>query len=423
MKHANNLNIKINDELLPETIEYMKRVDSEYRKKLGQFFTPRSIREVLLSKLPKLVRPKVLDPSCGTGEFLISARGYFIEPELYGWEIDPKLVEIAKHIIPDAHIELVDALQKPLKEEFDVVLGNPPYFEFKPTKVLKNKFKEIIWGRPNIYAFFIYLGLKILKHGGYLAYVVSSSMNNGAYFKKLREFIRKNADIVYMKVLENPYIFEGVNHTFQLIVLKKGPNTGRYIFSINGVTIFSDKSDELNKLFKESTTLHELGYRVQTGKIVWNQNRNKLTNDSKNSIPLIWAHNIVKGKLVLNNKQNKPQYIRSKEYDKGPAIVVRRVVGHPRHSGSIEAALIPPNFKFLGENHVNVIYPPPNTSLEELNEIVKQINSSEAQAVVRMITGNTQISKTELERLFPIKIQGSFKKDSSKILRQGVLIP
>jgi adenine-specific DNA-methyltransferase len=388
-----------------ETLRYMRESNLDYRKRLGQFFTPRSLREELLSRIPRLVRPKVLDPSCGTGEFLLSAKEYFVEPELYGWEVDPKLVEIAKRVVPEAHIEQTDSLRKPLKEEFDVVLGNPPYFEFKPDKDLKANFKEIAWGRPNIYAFFVFLGLRVLKPGGYLAYVVSSSMNNGAYFKKLREFIVRNADIVYLKVLDDPYIFEGVNHTFQLLVLRKVPSTGRYIFSMNGIMIFTDKADELKRLFENSTTLHELGYRVQTGKVVWNQNRDKLTTDPNQGVPLIWSHNIAKGKLLLHNRPGKPQYIKSDKYDVGPAIVVKRVVGHPRHSGSIEAAIVPPGFKFLGENHVNVIYPPSDASLEELEDIVRSLNSLEAQLAVKMITGNTQISKTELERLFPIKLK------------------
>lgn len=392
-------------EFHPETLKYISEADLEYRKKLGQFFTPRSLREELLSKLPKLVKPKVLDPACGTGEFLLSAREYFVDPELYCWEVDPKLAEIAKRVVPEAHVEVVDSLTKPFREEFDVVIGNPPYFEFEPGAELKARYREILWGRVNIYSLFVYLGLRVLKPGGYLAYVVSSSMNNGAYFKKLREFIVRTADIIYMRVLEDPYIFDFVNHTFQLLVLKKTTNTGRYVFKRDGILIFSERADELKKLFEGATTLRELGYRVQTGKVVWNQNRDKLVNNPKDGILLIWAHNIRNGRLVLSNNSRKPQYIRwpLEKADRGPAIVVTRVVGHPKRA-RIEAALVPPNTVFVAENHVNVIYPPPGATLEEMEEIVRQLNSPEVQDVISLITGNTQISKNELERLIPIRL-------------------
>ena len=78
----------INNEFRPETLEYMNQVNLEYRKSLGQYFTPRSTREKLLSKLPLKGNPKILDLGCGTGEFLLTAKEYFENPELYGWDID-----------------------------------------------------------------------------------------------------------------------------------------------------------------------------------------------------------------------------------------------------------------------------------------------------------------------------------------------
>ena len=93
----------------------------------------------------------------------------------------------------------------------------------------------------------------------------------------------------------------------------------------------------------------------------------------------------------------------------GPAIVVNRIVGRPG-SGRIRAALIPQGMKFIGENHVNVIYPPKQAKLLPTEEtvspkdILRQLNSPEKVKVVQSITGNTQISKNELERLFPIDV-------------------
>ncbi len=390
-----------------ETIKYIVKADSIKRARLGQFFTPKSLREELLSRLPRLHKPKVLDPACGTGEFLLSAKKYFIDPELYCWEIDPELASIAEKVVPEAHIEVIDSLTKPFNEEFDVVIGNPPYFEFKPASYIRSRFREVIWGRVNIYSLFIYLGLRLLKHGGYLAYVVSSSLNNGAYFKKLREYIVKHSDIVYLKVIDDPYVFRDpgytVNHTFQLLVLRKIPNTGRYVFKYKGIMIFSEEYMYLRRVFEKATTLKELGYKVMTGRVVWNQHKDKLTNNPREGILLIWSHNVKGGELVLNNNR-KPQYIKwpIKKADKGPAIVVTRVVGHPKKA-VLEAALVPPNTVFVAENHVNVIYPPKDATIEELEEIVNQLNSRETQNIVKVLTGNTQISKTELEKLLPIR--------------------
>jgi adenine-specific DNA-methyltransferase len=393
---------KIEKEFHPETLNYIKSADLKYRKKLGQFFTPKSLRMLLLSKLPKLDSPKILDPSCGTGEFLLEAKNYFNSPELYGWEIDESLVNIAKKIVPGAKIEKADALKKEFSPEFDLVIGNPPYFEFKPNKEIKQKFNEILRGRINIYALFVYMGIKLLKPGGYLAYVVSPSMNNGAYFAKLREFIIRETNIEYLHILEENY-FDDALQSVMLFILKKGANRGNYLFRRNGIIIFSENAEYLNQISKNAFCLHELGYKVQTGKIVWNQNKHLLTNDPSEGICLIWSNNITISGLKLNNNKKRPQYIKSNKYDIGPAIVVNRIVGRPKDN-KIKATLIPPDFKFLAENHVNVIYPPKRAKLSELYEIVNQLNSIENQRYLVSITGNTQISKNELEKLFPIKL-------------------
>lgn len=46
---------------------------------------------------------------------------------------------------------------------------------------------------------------------------------------------------------------------------------------------------------------------------------------------------------------------------------------------------------------------PTSENLGEMNEIVRQINSPETQRILKILTGNTQISKTELEKLIHVK--------------------
>ena len=224
------------NEFNEETIKYINETDINYRKSLGQYFTPKSIREALLNKLPKGIKnPKVLDPACGTGEFLLTAKKYFKNSEIHGWDIDENLIKISKKLVPESHLKNMDSLLNNDCGKFDFIIGNPPYFEFNPSHEIKNKFKEVINGRVNIFSLFIYQGLKWLKDGGYLAYVVPPSMNNGAYFQKLRRFIVENSNIEYLHILKDPKLFNGALQSTMLLILKKGKNKGNYLFKKNGI--------------------------------------------------------------------------------------------------------------------------------------------------------------------------------------------
>lgn len=401
------------DEFHPATIRYIKKTPAAHRKFKGQYFTPQSIREKLLSQLPRKIKsPKIIDPACGTGEFLISAQEYFQSPQLYGWEIEKELVTITKEVVPKAKIKLADTLQEKIKPEYDFVIGNPPYFEFKPKELTRRKFAQVINGRINIFNLFIKIGLDLLKPNGYLAYVIPPSMNNGAYFAKLRDYIVQNANIEYLIIIKDSKLFHKAQQTVMLLVLKKTKNKGDYIFQKNGIRIFTPNSDLLKKAFKQKTTLKDLGYQVKTGRLVWNQNKKLLTNDSQKGIPLIWSRNITSKGLKIPGNFEKPQYVKVDNYDYGPAIVVNRITGSVGKA-KLKAALVPEGMKFIAENHVNVIFPSKQLNLIQtsknqkalnLEEILNQLRSPQKAKLIHYITGNTQISKTELENLFPINI-------------------
>lgn len=410
--------IQNNKEFTEATIKYTKETDIGHRKSLGQYFTPKSIRELLLNKLPNNIRnPRILDPACGTGEFLITAKKYFKNPGLDGWDIDKKLVDIAKQLIPAANIKTSDALVNQEYGKYDFVIGNPPYYEFTPSETLRKKFGDIMNGRVNIFGLFIHQGINLLKEGGYLAYVVPPSMNNGAYFSKVRKFIAENSNIEYLQIIKDPKLFHGAQQSIMLLVLKKGKNKGDYLFKKNGILIFSENINYLRNAFRGKATLHDLNFEVKTGRLVWNQNRNLLTHNPKGAVPLIWAHNItLEGLKIPIAKKDKPQYVKINNFDVGPAIVTNRITGTVK-SARLKSAIIPHGMKFIAENHVNVIFPPNRKSQIKMDfahnplknnltvwDVAKQLSSKEKLNFVSNITGNTQISKTELEKLFPISV-------------------
>ncbi|ADG72845.1 HsdM family class I SAM-dependent methyltransferase [Brachyspira murdochii] len=401
------------EEYTKESFDYLKNTDIEKRKRLGQYFTPKSIRELLLKKLisisDKKDNVKILDPACGSGEFILSFKEYFNNPHLYGFEIDESLVSISKKLINNADIKCIDTLKIDIEKsiKYDYVIGNPPYFEFKPDKETKKKYSDIISGRVNIFSIFIKLGLELLEDGGYLAYVVPPSMNNGAFFSKLREYIINNSSVEYLHIVEGSDNFYMANQKVMLLILKKtnSHKNKKYIFSKNGITIFTEDKTFLNNAYKNTVSLKDIGYAVKTGSIAWNKYKKNLTEDKNNSIPLIYSSNIVNGKIVIPNKR-KLQYIKniSKELIiKNNVIAVNRITGSHKNI-NIKSAIVKEK-EFVCENHVNVIYPLKNyDKTYSLEYIYNALNDETNIKVLSLITGNTQVSKTELERLLPIKI-------------------
>ena len=404
---TNNKRKIIIEEYTKESIDYLKNTDIKKRKKLGQYFTPKSIRELLLSKLPKKDNADILDPACGSGEFLLSCKKYFKNPILYGFDIDKKLINISSKLVKNASIKNFDFLNIDInKKKYDYIIGNPPYFELKLNEEIKKKYFDIIKGRVNIFSLFIKTGLDLLKDGGYLAYVVPPSMNNGAYFSKLREYIIKNSSLEYLHIIDGADNFHLANQKVMLIILKKtnSKKSSKYIFKKNGITIFTEDKKFLNKAYKNTVSLKDIGYTVKTGGIIWNEHKEKLTNDKNNSTLLIWASNINNGKIIIGYTKGKPQYIKNISNDliiKSRVVVVNRITGSSKDI-NIKAAIVNEK-EFVCENHVNVIYMSKNANQNySLEDIFKALQDKTNIKVMRLISGNTQISKTELERLLPI---------------------
>ena len=404
---TNNKRKIIIEEYTKESIDYLKNTDIKKRKKLGQYFTPKSIRELLLSKLPKKDNADILDPACGSGEFLLSCKKYFKNPILYGFDIDKKLINIASKLVKNASIKNFDFLNIDInKKKYDYIIGNPPYFELKLNEEIKKKYFDIIKGRVNIFSLFIKTGLDLLKDGGYLAYVVPPSMNNGAYFSKLREYVIKNSSLEYLHIIDGADNFHLANQKVMLIILKKtnSKKSSKYIFKKNGITIFTEDKKFLNKAYKNTVSLKDIGYTVKTGNIIWNEHKEKLTNDKNNSTLLIWASNINNGKIIIGYTKGKPQYIKNISNDliiKSRVVVVNRITGSSKDI-NIKAAIVNEK-EFVCENHINVIYMSKNANCNySLEDIFKALQDKTNIKVMRLISGNTQISKTELERLLPI---------------------
>ena len=212
------------------------------RKDYGQFYTrDHDVINTMLDNL-NLLSGKILEPSCGSGIFIISILkkmvislkqkelneeqiiNYICE-NVYANDIDPNAIKIAelnvlwflmplivkakidnpKFIMKKLHFTNYDFTQKNIfSEKFSVIVGNPPFvtmygkrsrnmteekrvyyntFDFVQHKNGNNKF--------NISMFFVENALKILKNKGVLSFILDITFYETA-FKDLRKYIVEN---------------------------------------------------------------------------------------------------------------------------------------------------------------------------------------------------------------------------------------
>ncbi|MEN0061484.1 MAG: TaqI-like C-terminal specificity domain-containing protein [Myxococcota bacterium] len=105
----------------------------QQRKQLGQWPTPFdlccAVIERVAQRLPK--RPRIVDPACGDGRWLVAAAAECPDAELWGIDLDPTALDAANATLRRAGVTATlhqaDALLDDVVPECDAVVGNPPY--------------------------------------------------------------------------------------------------------------------------------------------------------------------------------------------------------------------------------------------------------------------------------------------------------
>lgn len=109
---------------------------------------------------------------------------------------------------------------------FDVVLGNPPYVRMeliKPMKPWLEKRYEVVSDRADLYAYFFERGIKLLKPGGRLGFISSSTFFKTGSGAPLRDFLRTKATLETVVDFGDHQIFEGVTTYPAILTMRAGP--------------------------------------------------------------------------------------------------------------------------------------------------------------------------------------------------------
>ena len=109
---------------------------------------------------------------------------------------------------------------------FDAVIGNPPYVRQESLSEFKDYFEkryEAFDGIADLYAYFMEKGLKLLRDGGLLNIIVSSSFMRATYGEPLRRMLKKHAAVLRIVDFGGLAVFSNAKDTYVCIpLLAKG---------------------------------------------------------------------------------------------------------------------------------------------------------------------------------------------------------
>ncbi len=216
------------------------------KRELGAYYTPPELSQVLTDWAIMHADEDILEPSFGGCGFFVTSINTLRklgcdspETQLYGVDIDEhafdilskkfnKLVETQNRFILKDFITVQP--RDFSVQEFDVVLGNPPYVSMHNMtenqretceKVLRDSpFSGVTMGRnASLWAFFLLHSLSFLKEGGRVAWVLPSSLLHADYAKKLLEIHQLHfQNVKVLKLAERFFKEEGAKETSVILI-------------------------------------------------------------------------------------------------------------------------------------------------------------------------------------------------------------
>ena len=137
------------------SINLTRELSKEDKKKHGIYFTSREIIRKNLRCIDFEKIDSILEPSCGSCEFINIINELYPEKKIVGIEYKKEIYEMIKEL-KNENIDIIneDYLKYEDDKKYDLIIGNPPYYVMKKEDVDKryNKFYD---GRPNIFILFI----------------------------------------------------------------------------------------------------------------------------------------------------------------------------------------------------------------------------------------------------------------------------
>lgn len=404
------------------SIEHTNTNSTNILKKSGQYFTlSPSLLNALFQNTQHFLKKKqisILEPSYGTGRVILECmKNFGNNSKITGIEIDKglhqKTKEKLENEIPNLNLINDDFLTHHFENKYDLIIGNPPYFEMKLTKEQKEEYQDIISGRANIYSLFLYKCINLLNKNGRLHFVLPRSILSSKYFTRLRHFIYKHCNILNIITFDNDSLFKKAKQNVIVLLLEKRSKSldlvdldnldNNYTISINHRLVFTKYKEKIGYICNNTTSINNLNCYVKTGPTEWNKWKDNLTDNTSpdNTLPLIYSNNLNKDDLSSTRNQNRSRLHVNQNtknmIEKGPFILVNRIIS-PQNP-ILRIYFERTNKEYFIENHVNIIR---GDSVLSLEKIYKSLQNDKTIEFIKLFSSNTQISQDELENIIPI---------------------
>ena len=227
-------------------------IPQQDRKFNGAFFTPTYIVDFIINEVKPTENHKNLDPSCGCGAFLIGLAEYYkitfrksvkktVQENIFGSDILDYNIHRAKLLLTifalqngenlkenDFNLYVQDSLKAKWNNDFDNVVGNPPYVKFQDlsdenrTYLTKN-WASIEGGTFNLYFAFFELGHKLLKPTGKLGYITPNNYFTSLAGVSIRKYFQQKKCVTRIIDFSHKKVFDAQTYT-ALTFLNKQKN-------------------------------------------------------------------------------------------------------------------------------------------------------------------------------------------------------
>ena len=150
---------------------------------------------------------------------------------------------------------------------FDIVIGNPPYIEFKKqSKELKESLKNYLTakGKFDVFVTFIELSHKILKENGIHSFINPTTFMKRDYGDATRKFLQDNFHILQILDFSDSQIFDSATTYTGIFIFKKNKKKD---YSFNYQKFFSNKKVDDDKMFVPVSTHYKESFSVSNAEL------------------------------------------------------------------------------------------------------------------------------------------------------------